>query len=65
MEVGSALNVIDGAAGLGGGGAGAGGGGGGGAGAGTFFLHPAENIARVTAKQMTENLPFLNMNIAS
>ena len=65
MDVGSALKVIDGAGGLGGVGVTTGGGGGGGAGAGTFFLQPAANIATVTARQMTGNLLFLNMNIAS
>ena len=65
MDVGSALKVIDGAAGLGGGGCTGGGGGGGGAGAGTFFLHPAANIASATARQMTGNFLLLNMNIAS
>jgi hypothetical protein len=66
IEVGSALKVIDGAAGRGGSGAEvAGGGGGGGAGAGTFFLQPAANIASTTAKQMSERLLLLNINIAS
>jgi hypothetical protein len=64
-EVGSALKVIEGAAGLGCSVVGAGGGGGGGAGAGTFFLQPAANIASTTAKQMIENFLLLNINIAS
>jgi len=46
-------------------GVGVGVGGGGGGGAGTFFLQPAANIASATAKQMTENFLFFNMNIAS
>jgi hypothetical protein len=44
---------------------GGGGGGGGGACTGTFFLHPAANIASVTARQMVDNFRLLNMNIAS
>jgi hypothetical protein len=46
-------------------GAAAGAGGGGGGGGATFFLHPAANIARETARQMAEIFRLLNMNIAS
>lgn len=66
MVVGSAENCATVGA-LGGGGgvtvgwAGGGGGGGGGA----FFLHPAANIARETARQMAETFDLLNMNNAS
>jgi hypothetical protein len=66
MLLGSAEKLATvGALGAGGAGAGAGAGGGGGGGGGTFFLHPAANIARETARQMAEIFRLLNMNIAS
>jgi hypothetical protein len=66
MVVGSAENVATvGAGGVGGGAGWTGGGGAGGGGGGTFFLHPAANIASMTARQMTEYFRLLNMNFVS
>jgi hypothetical protein len=67
MLLGSAVNcpTTGALAGAGAGAVTAGAGGGGGGGGGTFFLHPAANIARETARQTAETFRLLNMNIAS